>query len=57
MEWFIIIVMTSKFDMPGKNYIGMVYDCPFRKVRLAAVMMDVKKSDIFIKSPCVRYCL
>ena len=31
------------FDMLGKDYIGTVYDRPFKKVQLAAVMMDVKK--------------
>ena len=29
------------FDMLGKDYIGTVYDWPFKKVQLAAVMMDV----------------
>ncbi len=32
------------FDMLGKDYIGTVYDWPFKKSQLAAVMMDVKKS-------------
>ncbi len=31
------------FDMLGKDYIGTVYDWPFKKVQLATVMMDVKK--------------
>lgn len=31
------------FDMLGKDYIGTVYDRPFKKLQLAAVMMDVKK--------------
>ena len=31
------------FDMLGKDYIGTVYDRLFKKVQLAAVMMDVKK--------------
>ncbi len=32
------------FDMLGKDYIGTVYDWPFKKVQLAAVTMDVKVS-------------
>ena len=32
------------FDMLGGDYIGTVYDWPFKKVQLAAVMMDVNKS-------------
>ncbi len=32
------------FDMLGKDYIGTVYDWPFKKVQLAAVTMDVNKS-------------
>ncbi len=32
------------FDMLGKDYIGTVYDWPFKKVQLVAVMADVNKS-------------
>ena len=32
------------FDMLGKDYIGTVYDWPFKKAQLAAVMMDVNKN-------------
>ena len=38
-----ISVGGSFFDMLGKDYIGTVYDWPFKKSQLTAVMMDVKK--------------
>ena len=38
-----ISVGGNFFDMLGKDYIGTAYDWPFKKVQLAAVMMDVTK--------------
>ena len=32
------------FDMLGRDYLGTVHDCPFKKSQLSAVMMDVKKN-------------
>ena len=32
------------FDLLGKDYLGTVHDCPFKKSQLTAVMMDVKKN-------------
>lgn len=39
-----ISVGGNFFDMLGKDYIGTVYDWPFKKVQLSAVMMDVNKN-------------
>ncbi len=38
-----ISVGGNFFDMLGKDYVGTVYDWPFKKVQLAAVTMDVQK--------------
>ena len=39
-----ISVGGNFFDMLGGDYIGTVYDWPFKKLQLAAVMMDVNKN-------------
>ncbi len=39
-----ISISGNFFDMLGKDYIGTVYDWPFKKDQLAAVTMDVKKN-------------
>ena len=39
-----ISVGGNFFDMLGKDYLGTVYDWPFRKFQLAAVTMDVNKN-------------
>ena len=39
-----ISVSGSFFDLLGKDYLGTVHDCPFKKSQLTAVMMDVKKA-------------
>ena len=39
-----ISVSGDFFDLLGKDYLGAVHDCPFKKSQLTAVMMDVKKN-------------
>ena len=39
-----ISVSGDFFDLLGKDYLGTVHDCPFKKSQMTAVMMDVKKS-------------
>ncbi len=39
-----ISVGGNFFEMLGRDYIGTVYDWPFKKCQLTAVMMDVRKS-------------
>ena len=39
-----ISVSGDFFDLLGKDYLGTVHDCPFRKSQLTAIRMEVKKT-------------